>query len=93
MNTQKQKGLTLVELMVAMTISLFLLIAIALVYQSSKNGFAYSNNTVRMSPQIEPLLLDDALKVVLTLFFNIEILLLILLLIQLLHCTTELPQK
>ena len=45
----KQKGFTLVELMVAMTISLFLLIAIALVYQSSKNGFAYSNNTVRMS--------------------------------------------
>jgi type IV pilus assembly protein PilW len=35
--------------MVAMAISLFLLIAIALVYQSSKNGFAYSNNTVRMS--------------------------------------------
>lgn len=47
--SQKQTGLTLVELMVAMAISLFLLIAIALVYQSSKNGFAYSNNTVRMS--------------------------------------------
>jgi type IV pilus assembly protein PilW len=46
---RKQMGLTLVELMVAMVISLFLLIAIALVYQSSKNGFAYSNNTVRMS--------------------------------------------
>ncbi len=44
-----QKGFTLVELMVAMAISLFLLIAIALVYQSSKNGFAYANNTVRMS--------------------------------------------
>jgi type IV pilus assembly protein PilW len=47
--SQKQTGLTLVELMVAMAISLFILIAIALVYQSSKNGFAYSNNTVRMS--------------------------------------------
>ena len=47
--SHKQKGFTLVELMVAMAISLFLLIAIALVYQSSKNGFAYSNNTVRMS--------------------------------------------
>ena len=47
--SQKQKGFTLVELMVAMAISLFLLIAIALVYQSSKNGFAYSNNTIRMS--------------------------------------------
>lgn len=44
-----QKGFTLVELMVAMAISLFLLIAIALVYQSSKSGFAYANNTVRMS--------------------------------------------
>ena len=47
--SQNQKGFTLVELMVAMAISLFLLIAIALVYQSSKNGFAYANNTVRMS--------------------------------------------
>lgn len=35
--------------MVAMAISLFLLIAIGLVYSSSKTGFAYSNNTVRMS--------------------------------------------
>lgn len=47
--SKNQKGFTLVELMVAMTISLFLLIAIALVYQTSKTGFAYANNTVRMS--------------------------------------------
>jgi type IV pilus assembly protein PilW len=45
----KQTGLSLIELMVAMTISLFLLIAIGLVYSTSKSGFAYANNTVRMS--------------------------------------------
>jgi type IV pilus assembly protein PilW len=44
----KQRGFTLVELMVAMTISLFLLAAIGLVYMSSKTGFAYANNTVRL---------------------------------------------
>lgn len=44
-----QGGLTLVELLVAMAISLFMLIAIALVYSSSKTGFSYANNTVRMS--------------------------------------------
>jgi type IV pilus assembly protein PilW len=44
-----QTGVTLVELMVAMAISLFLLIAIGLVYSSSKAGFSYANNTVRMS--------------------------------------------
>jgi type IV pilus assembly protein PilW len=43
-----QRGVTLIELMVAMTISLFLLIAIGLVYQSSKSGFTYANNTVRL---------------------------------------------
>lgn len=46
---QLQQGLSLVELMVAMAISLFLLIAIGLVYQSSKSGFNYANNTVRLS--------------------------------------------
>jgi type IV pilus assembly protein PilW len=46
---QKELGMTLVELMVAMAISLFMLVAIALVYQSSKTGFVYANNTVRMS--------------------------------------------
>lgn len=45
----KQSGLSLIELMVAMTISLFMLIAIGLVYSTSKSGFAYANNTVRMS--------------------------------------------
>jgi type IV pilus assembly protein PilW len=45
----KQTGLSLIELMVAMTISLFMLIAIGLVYSTSKSGFAYANNTVRMS--------------------------------------------
>jgi type IV pilus assembly protein PilW len=45
----KQTGLSLIELMVAMTISLFLLIAIGLVYSTSKSGFTYANNTVRMS--------------------------------------------
>ena len=44
-----QKGLTLVEMLVAMTIGLFILIALALVYSSSKSSFAYTNNTVRMS--------------------------------------------
>jgi type IV pilus assembly protein PilW len=44
-----QAGISLIELMVAMTISLFLLIAIGLVYSTSKSGFAYANNTVRMS--------------------------------------------
>jgi type IV pilus assembly protein PilW len=44
----KQSGFTLVELMVAMTISMFLLGAIGLVYMSSKTGFAYANNTVRL---------------------------------------------
>lgn len=46
---KQQQGLSLVELMVAMTISLFMLIAIGLVYQSSKTGFNYANNTVRLS--------------------------------------------
>lgn len=46
---QAQHGLTLVELMVAMAISMFMLIAIALVYSSSKTGFVYANNTARMS--------------------------------------------
>jgi type IV pilus assembly protein PilW len=46
---QHQTGLTLIELLVAMAISLFMLIAIALVYSSSKTGFTYANNTVRMS--------------------------------------------
>ena len=44
-----QNGLTLVELMVAMTIGLFMLIAIGLVYSTSKTGFSYAANTVRMS--------------------------------------------
>ena len=48
-NRYQQSGMTLVELLVAMAISLFLLMAIALVYSSSKNGFVYANNTVRMS--------------------------------------------
>ena len=46
---RNQIGLTLIELLVAMAISLFMLIGIALVYSSSKTGFAYANNTVRMS--------------------------------------------
>ena len=45
----KQQGMTLVELMVAMTISMFMLIAISLVYMSSKTGFVYANNTTQMS--------------------------------------------
>ena len=44
-----QAGLTLIELMVAMTIGLFMLLAIALVYSTSKTGFSYANNTVRMT--------------------------------------------
>ena len=39
----------MVELLVAMTISLFMLLAIAVVYSTSKTGFAFANNTVRMS--------------------------------------------
>ena len=46
---RSQNGLTLVELMVAMTIGLFMLIAIGLVYSTSKTGFSYAANTVRMS--------------------------------------------
>jgi type IV pilus assembly protein PilW len=46
---KKQNGMTLIELLVAMTIGLFMLIALALVYSSSKTGFSYTNNTVRMS--------------------------------------------
>ena len=49
-NPQKtQGGMTLVELMVAMAISLFLLAAIGLVYMTSRTGFTYANNTSRMS--------------------------------------------
>lgn len=44
-----QAGLTLIELLVAMTIGLFMLLAIALVYTTSKTGFSYANNTVRMT--------------------------------------------
>jgi type IV pilus assembly protein PilW len=46
---RKQTGLTMVEMMVAMTISLFMLIALAVVYSASKAGFAYTNNTARLS--------------------------------------------
>jgi type IV pilus assembly protein PilW len=46
---QTQGGMTLVELLVAMAISLFLLAAIGLVYMTSKTGFTYANNTSRMS--------------------------------------------
>jgi type IV pilus assembly protein PilW len=46
---RNQSGFTLIELLVSMAIGLFMLIAIALVYSSSKTGFAYANNTVRMS--------------------------------------------
>lgn len=44
-----QGGMTLVELLVAMAISLFLLAAIGLVYMTSKTGFTYANNTSHMS--------------------------------------------
>lgn len=46
---KSQAGLTLIELMVAMTIGLFMLLAIALVYSTSKTGFSYTNNTVQMT--------------------------------------------
>jgi type IV pilus assembly protein PilW len=45
----KQQGLSLVELMVAMTIGLFILAAIGLVYMTSSNSFKYANSTIRMS--------------------------------------------
>lgn len=44
-----QRGLSLIELLVAMTISLFMVIALVTVYSSVKSGFAYTNNTVRLS--------------------------------------------
>jgi type IV pilus assembly protein PilW len=45
----KQRGLSLVELLVALAISLFLLLAVSLVYVNSKNSFAFANNTTRMA--------------------------------------------
>lgn len=44
-----ERGFTLVELMVAMTIGLFLLAGIGLLYLSAKTGFNYAGNTVRLS--------------------------------------------
>jgi type IV pilus assembly protein PilW len=44
-----QRGFSLIELMVAMTIGLFLLGAVALVYTTTKTGFVHANNTVRMA--------------------------------------------
>ena len=44
----QQQGFSLVELMVAMTIGMFILAAVGLVYMTSKNSFTYANNTVRM---------------------------------------------
>ena len=49
MSRRNQTGLTLVELLVSMTISMFMLIALALIYSTSKAGFAYANNTTKMS--------------------------------------------
>lgn len=46
---KNQHGFTLVELMVTMTIGLFLLAAIGLLFMTSKAGFSFANNTVRMS--------------------------------------------
>lgn len=45
----RQRGLSLIEMMVAMTISLFMLIALTLVYTSSKNSFGFTTNTARLS--------------------------------------------
>jgi type IV pilus assembly protein PilW len=45
----RQRGLSLTELLVAMTISLFIVIALITVYSSIKSGFSYTNNTVRLS--------------------------------------------
>jgi type IV pilus assembly protein PilW len=48
--TQKrQSGLTMIELLVALTISLFMLSAIMIAYTTSKSGFAYANNTIKIS--------------------------------------------
>lgn len=44
-----QRGLSLIELLVAMTISLFMVIALITVFSSVKSGFAYTNNAVRLS--------------------------------------------
>lgn len=43
-----QSGLTLVELMVAMTIGIFLLGAVAALYVNTRGGFDYSNELARM---------------------------------------------
>lgn len=44
-----QRGLSLIELLVAMVISLFMMIALITVFNSVKSGFAYTNNAVRVS--------------------------------------------
>lgn len=46
---RQQRGMTLVELLVAMTISMFLLAAIGLVYMTTKTGFGFANNSAQMS--------------------------------------------
>ena len=43
------RGFSLVEMLVATAISLFLLLALVMAYSSAKSSFAYANNTVRMS--------------------------------------------
>jgi len=43
-----QRGLTLVELMIALTIGLFLLGAISAIFLSTRNGFDYSNEVARI---------------------------------------------
>lgn len=45
----RQLGFSLIELMVALTLGLFLMVAISVAYMSSKTGFTYANNTSRLA--------------------------------------------
>lgn len=46
---RRQQGLSLIELMVAMTIGLFVLMGIAVAYTTAKSAFGYASNTVHMA--------------------------------------------
>jgi type IV pilus assembly protein PilW len=46
---RQQRGMTLIELLVAMTISLILFFAIGVVYMTTRTGFTFANNSAQMS--------------------------------------------
>ena len=47
-SNSRQRGLTLVELLIALTIGLFVVGAIGVLYVNTRNGFNYANEVARI---------------------------------------------